>query len=196
MQDLRKLPNGGEIDGRLVLFDEISSIRYLRATTQYIGTINEKVAQDELWIYLEGAYKPIKIEIRSYVVIPFYTERKSSAKREILEDFHIHLMKNTFSSIFLKYIEQLGSERGLKYDNVVIFENGDIHYPDGKANLLIDRGQCTYLYPTIQIKTSSKQSITTNLKRLLTENINLTIDVTRDTEVFMAILKQKFNLYW
>lgn len=196
MQDLRKLPQGVEIDGRTIFFEEIYSLRYLRATTHYTGTMNDKVAQDELWIYLEGAYKPIKVEIRSYVIIPFYSEKKTAEKREIIEDFHQHLVRNTFSKIFGRYIEELNSPSGLSYDNVVIYQNGDVTYSDGKVNLILDRSQCTYLYPEIQIKTSSKQSISTNIKRFLKENVNLTIDVTRDTEVFMTILKNKFNLYW
>lgn len=195
MQNLRKLEDGFEIDGKRYNFEEVRSLKYLRSKIQHVGVVHANVANDELQIFIKGAYAPIKISSLSKIYIAYLSEKSSKSKSEIISDFHDHIYKNTASSIYNDYVSQLRSAHGLMYDCINLHANGDVFYDGGSFNIIKNPPEFFLSYPIITFKTGFGNSISKGLMRAIKGNlsVNLEVDITTDTNIFLYILEKNFG---
>jgi hypothetical protein len=195
MQDLRKLEDGFEIDGKRYNFKDIQSLKYLRSNIQHVGVVNANMGNNELSIFVKGSYKPIKIASLGKVYVAYLSEKSSREKSAILDDFYQHLYTNTALAIYEEYEVKLNSGRGLPYDCITLYPNGDVQYDGGSFNLLTNAPKCFLSYPNIEFKVGFGSSVGKSFVRALKGDlsINLQVDITTDTNIILAILKNHFG---
>lgn len=195
MQNLRKLDDGFEIDGKKYKFNEVNSLKYLRSSIQHIGTVHAKVANDELQIFLRGAYSPIKISSLSKVYVAYFSEKSSKTKSEVIKDFHDHIFNATVDSIYQDYETRLLSSSGLQYDCLTIYSTGDFVYDGGSFNIKRNPPKFYFSYPLIEFEVGFGSSITKGIGRALLGNLtsNLQVDITSDTNIFLHLFEKYFG---
>jgi len=195
MQNLRKLDDGFEIDGKKFIFSDVQSIKYLRSNIQHIGTVNSNVANDELEILIKGSYVPIKIGSISKIYFPAFSGKSSKQNREFINDFYNHINKNTIDNIFFDYDRRINSSDGLKYGSVILFSNGDFKYDGGVFNIKNNPPEFYYSYPNLVFKVGFGNSVGKGIMRVISGNLttNLEVDITYDTDVFFEIFKRYFG---
>jgi hypothetical protein len=195
MQELRKLEDGFEIDGKSFRFNEVQSIKYHRSRIQHVGVVHANMANDELCILIKGAYKPIKIASLSKVYIAYLSEKSSKQKSVIVDDFYEHIYKNTATLIYNDYETKLKSTSGLQYDCITLSSTGEVTYDGGSFNLKNNAPECFLAYPNLEFRVGFGGSVGKSFMRALKGNlsVNLQVDITTDTNIFLAILKNYFG---